>query len=226
MARMASRNGFARDPRLQLHHLMREVFGRMTVGVEQLRCSAIAAGCTAHAKVDATWRQSVEHTKLFRDFEWRIVRQHDASTAQSNSAGTRRNGSHQHLRRGADDAGVAVVFAHPIAVIAPGLTLLSERQRLTKGCVLASARRSDGLIEYREFEHAQSLPVETKHRCRAGLSFLSLSFLQSTPHDFAAAALGQHIDKLHLRRGFVNRHVVTTPSDDVGLTHLPLVGLA
>jgi hypothetical protein len=51
------------------------------------------------------------------------VRQHDACTAQPNARGACGNGGHQHFGRSAYDAGVAMVFAYPKAVIAPSLAL-------------------------------------------------------------------------------------------------------
>jgi len=103
--------------------LLWEIVRRITVGIEQLRGTPIAAGRTTNTEVNTARRQCIKHTELFSNFEGGVVRQHDACTAQPNARGACGKSGHQHLRRRAHDAGMAVVFAHPKAVIAPSLAL-------------------------------------------------------------------------------------------------------
>ena len=111
---------------IPIQHLLGEVVGGMAVGVEQLRGAAIAAGGAAYTQVDAPRRQGVEHSKLLSHFERRIVRQHDARRAQTNAGGASGNRCHQDLGCRAHNAGMAVVFADPKTVIAPGLAALGK----------------------------------------------------------------------------------------------------
>lgn len=119
----------------------------MAVGVEQLRGAAIAAWGATYAKVNPARGQGVENSELLGHFERRVVWEHDARTSQPNTRGAGGHGRHQHFGRRAHDAGMAVMFADPKTVVAPSLALTGEGQGLANGCVLASARGSNRLIE-------------------------------------------------------------------------------
>ena len=59
----------------------------------------------------------------------------------------RRDGRHQHFRRGADDAVAVVVLGHPVAVVAERVAMPRERERLADRLVLPAAARRGGLVE-------------------------------------------------------------------------------
>ena len=136
MTRMPCRQWLTFDPRLKFHHLLRKVFAGITVWVQQLCCFAVATGRTPNTQINAAWRQCIEHSELFSDFQGSIVRQHDARTANSDFLSLCGNGRHQNFGRSAHNARMAVVFADPKAVITPGLCLFGQRQGLTNGDVL------------------------------------------------------------------------------------------
>ena len=87
VTRVARRKILTSHPSLQFHHLLRKTLGRIPVGVQQLRCATIAAGCAAKTQVYAPGGQRVQHAKLFGHFERRVMRQHDTGAAQTYARG-------------------------------------------------------------------------------------------------------------------------------------------
>ena len=115
---MIRRQFASRHPKLQLLNLARKFFRRIRIWVEGVCGQTIGTWRTADAQIDAARRNSLEHAKLFRYFESRIMRQHDPGTADANAPRRRCDRGNQNLRRRADDAAAVVMFRNPVALIA------------------------------------------------------------------------------------------------------------
>ena len=153
-----------RGPALQVDDLLGKALGgAVGVGVQQLRGAHVGTGRTAHAEVDAPRRQRLEHAELLGHLERRVMRQHDAGTAQAHALRARGDGRQQDLGRGADDGRQAVVLADPEAVVAQGLAMRGQIQRVAQRVVLTAPGAGDRLVQNRKRQcHAASVPQESR----------------------------------------------------------------
>ncbi len=112
-------------PGLQIpQHGRESIRRRGGVGVEGDGCAAIRPGGAADAKVDPAGGDGFQHAELLRHFQRRIMRQHDAGTADTDGGGGRGNGGHQDFRRGTGHRVRAMVLGNPVAGISQRLTML------------------------------------------------------------------------------------------------------
>src|SRR5437763_6749237 len=76
--RMVLRQGNAREPVLQLQHLLREILGGIREWIQGASSQLIGAGRTADTEVDSSRRNRFQNAKLLGDFECRVMRKHDS----------------------------------------------------------------------------------------------------------------------------------------------------
>ena len=111
-------------------------------GLSASAVSRSEPGARPTPEVDAPRRDGLEHAKLLGHLERRVVRKHHARAADADAARRRRDGRHQYLGRGADDAVAVVMLGHPVAVIAERVAVPRVRKRLADRVVLSAALRA------------------------------------------------------------------------------------
>ena len=110
-------------------NLLRKLFGIVVLPVAHgLRREPITARRAAHAEIDAAREQRAQHAKLLGDFERVVVRQHDATGADTNLFGHAGNTGEQNLRARISQAQQAVMFRQPITMITKAIRRLGEFQ--------------------------------------------------------------------------------------------------
>ncbi len=86
----------------------------------------IGAGGAAESEIDAAGMQRLEDAKRFRNFQRRVIRQHDAARADANVFCNGGNVADHHFGHGAGDQRRIVMLGQPVARVAQ---LIGERAR-------------------------------------------------------------------------------------------------
>ena len=142
-------------PVLQLLNLLGEhIVYVLRIRVQRVRGELIRTRRAPHAEIDAARRNRLQHAKLLRHLERRVMRQHHAGAADADARRGGGNRRHQHLRRGADDIAGVVMLGKPIAVVTERVAMFRERQRFAYRDVLCFAFGGGGLIEYGQLHGA------------------------------------------------------------------------
>ena len=120
----------------------------LRVRIESVGRQLIRSGGAANSQVDTARRDGVQDAELLCNFQRRIVRQHDAGAADTD---TRRGGGdrrHEYLGGGADDITGVVMLRYPVAMVTQRVAMSREIQGLTDRIALRSALGRGRLIEY------------------------------------------------------------------------------
>src|SRR5690242_12541577 len=107
---------------------------------------------TTQAKIDSPGIKCGQRSKLFRNHQRRMVRQHDSARPDTDALGPTGDMTNHHRGRGAGDSGKVVMFRQPIAVITPALGMLGEIEGVAKG-----ERRVATLNDRRQVEKGKML---------------------------------------------------------------------
>ncbi len=113
------RRKFARAEREQFIEQIRKFVARHPLhrSPQRQRRTTIGTRRAAESQVDPSRKERLQHAKIFRHAQGRVIRQHDSARAHPNAAGGARHLANHHLRRRAHDARQVVVLRQPEAMI-------------------------------------------------------------------------------------------------------------
>ena len=138
---------------------------------ERTHCRPIRARRAPDAEIDAPGVECCEGAELLRNDERRMIRQHDATSADADARGAFRHEPERDGRRRAGDAREVVVFGHPEALVAPALGVLCEISRTPERLARVAAARDRRQVEDRERNHPRAM--------RRGLTLRKRCFVRS-----------------------------------------------
>jgi hypothetical protein len=73
---------------------------------------------TAQAQIDSSGIESAQHREVLCDFQWTVVREHDASASDPDTCGGCGDGADEDLRACACETGSAMMLGDPVARVA------------------------------------------------------------------------------------------------------------
>lgn len=135
---------------------MREGLGGHRISTQRARRDWIRARRTTEPEIDATREKRFECAELLGDEQWRVIRQHDAASANAN--GRRATGNMcNHDRCGSTgNTRDTVMLGDPDAMVAEPFGVARQIERIMK-----RLRRRPSLHDRREVEHGQGDCGET-----------------------------------------------------------------
>ena len=128
---------------------MGEVIGHggLAVAAQGEGFELATAGSAADAEINAVGKHGAESAKDFSDFEWRVVREHDAAGADADVRGLGGGAGDEELGRSGGEEIHGMVLGVPEARVAELVDMASEVERVGQGLGGRGAGRDGGLVE-------------------------------------------------------------------------------
>ena len=150
---------FLRRPEqgLQFDDVLRKAVRRIRAAAQRLQRPLVGTRRPAKAKVDAAGEQRRQRAELLGDHQRRVVRQHDAASADTDRAGACSDMADADGGGGAGDAGEVVMLGEPESGVAGDLGVLREIACIGQRVSRREAFADIGEIEYGKFHHGTTL---------------------------------------------------------------------
>src|SRR6267143_1424501 len=139
-------------PRREIPHQLEDIFRKSVwVGNEgstqRVRSDGIGSRRAAKSEVNPAWEQRLQRAELLGDHERRVIREHNAASADADRCRPRRDMRDDDGRCRAGDSWHVVMLREPIAVNAETLGVAGVVERVAKGCCDVAALRDGCQIE-------------------------------------------------------------------------------
>jgi len=138
-----------REEGLQFKHVLRKAVGILQGPAQRPHGELVGAWRPPKAEVDTAGVKPRQGPELLGDDDRGVVRQHDATRADTDGVGARRDVAHHHRGGGAGDARHVVMLGDPKPAIAPSFGMRGKIASIVERAAGVGILRDADQIEYR-----------------------------------------------------------------------------